>query len=93
MGVLFVLAVGYLLYLAEPHVVVSEVRTTGNLETIRGLYGRACGEDFISELREDQDLGRLSQDSPLIGSLSEAVVDVGRQDAASFFEPHAEHRR
>lgn len=57
---LIVSMIGGLVYLAEPYVAVSEVRTTGNLETVRGIYGRACGEDFISGYEGDRSLGRLA---------------------------------
>lgn len=44
--------IGFFVYLSKPYIIeIDEVRTTGKLETVRAYWGRACGEDFLSEGR------------------------------------------
>lgn len=58
--VMSVFLIGGILYFSKPWISVSEVRATDNLETILALYGRACEEDFLSEFKNDESLGRLT---------------------------------
>lgn len=38
------------IYLSRPWIIeIAELRSTGELETIHAYWGRACGEDFLSE--------------------------------------------
>jgi len=49
-AVLAVVWIGFFVYFSKPYIIeIDEVRTTGKIETIRAYWGRACGEDFLSE--------------------------------------------
>lgn len=71
------IVIGGLVYLYEPHIVVSEVRTTGAVETIHASWGMACGEEFISEIENENSLGRLQLVTPEGGEpLEQSVAAV-----------------
>ncbi len=60
MAFLLVCSLGLVAYLVEPWVIQTEVMATGKRETIQGLYGLACGEEFIEEFSTDESsLGKL----------------------------------
>jgi hypothetical protein len=74
---LAVIVIGGLVYLNEPHIRVSEVRTTGALETIHVSWGMACGEEFISEIENENTIGRLQLVTPEGGEpLEQSVAAV-----------------
>lgn len=54
-GIIATLAVvwlGLFVFLSKPWIVnIAENRVTGKLETIRAVWGRDCGEDFLEEER------------------------------------------
>ncbi len=60
MAFLIACFLGLVAYFEEPWVIKTEVMATGKRETIRGLYGLACGEEFIEEFGAGEtSLGRL----------------------------------
>ena len=71
------IVIGGLVYLYEPHIVVSEVRTTGALETIQASWGMACGEEFISEIENGHAVGKLKLATPEGGEpLEQSIAAV-----------------
>jgi hypothetical protein len=74
---LTVIVIGGLVYLYEPHILISEVRTTGALETIHASWGMACGEEFISEIESEHTIVRLKLATPEGGEpLEQSVAAV-----------------
>jgi hypothetical protein len=57
---LFVSLAGSFVYLTEPYISVAEVRTTGQLETIRSVFGLACEASYMFGYKGDQSLGKLT---------------------------------
>lgn len=49
-ALLVVTWIGLFVYISKPYIIeIEQVRTSGRVETIRAYWGRACGEEFLSD--------------------------------------------
>lgn len=69
------ISLGFFIYFAKPYIIeINEVRTTGKLETVHASWGRACGEEFLSEGYEGTKLRLVVPEGGITPEDTNAIV-------------------